>query len=89
MEICIRPRGLGVERNSMGIRDYFRPGETMTQEQLRDFLDKHTPDEYNLVDVRQPGEYQQGHLPGARLIPLAELADRMNELDPTKPTITN
>ena len=72
----------------MGIRDYFRPGKTMTQEQLRDFLDKHTPDEYNLVDVRQPGEYQQGHLPGARLIPLAELADRMNELDPTKPTIT-
>ncbi len=72
----------------MSIRDYFRPGDTMTPEQVRDFLDKHKPDEYNLVDVRQPGEYRQAHLPGARLIPLAELAGRMNELDPAKPTIT-
>jgi rhodanese-related sulfurtransferase len=72
----------------MGIRDYFRSSETMTPEQVRDFLDKHTPEEYYLVDVRQPGEYRQGHLPGARLIPLAELASRMNELDPAIPTIT-
>lgn len=72
----------------MSIRDYFRHTETMTPEQVRDFLNTRTPDEYNLVDVRQPGEYQQGHLPGARLIPLADLDSRMNELDPTKPTIT-
>ncbi len=72
----------------MSIRDYFRSIETMTPKQVRDFLDKHTPDEYTLVDVRQPGEYQQGHLPGARLIPLAELPGRMIELDPAKPTIT-
>jgi rhodanese-related sulfurtransferase len=72
----------------MSIRDYFRSSETMTPEQVRDFLDKHTPDEYNLVDVRQPGEYELGHLPGARLIPLAELAGRIKELDPAKPTIT-
>ena len=72
----------------MSIRDYFRSIETMTPEQVRDLLNKYSPDEYNLVDVRQPTEYQQGHLPGARLIPLAELAGRMNELDPAKPTIT-
>jgi len=72
----------------MSIRDYFRSIETMTPEQTRDFLDKRAPDEYNLIDVRQRGEYQQGHLPGALLIPLAELAGRMNELDPTKPAIT-
>ncbi len=72
----------------MSIRDYFRSIETMTPEQVRDLLDKYTPDEYNLVDVRQPAEYQRGHLPGARLIPLAELAGRMNELDPAKPTVT-
>ncbi len=72
----------------MSIRDYFRSSETMTPEQVRDFLDKRTPDEYNLVDVRQPAEYEQGHLPGARLIPLAELAGRIKELDPAKPTIT-
>lgn len=72
----------------MGIRDYFRPVETMTAEEIREFLDKHKPGDYNLIDVRQPGEYRQQHLPGARLIPLAELPDRLSELDPAKPTIT-
>jgi rhodanese-related sulfurtransferase/rubrerythrin len=72
----------------MAIRDYFRSVETMTAEQVREFLDKHAPSDYNLVDVRQPGEYRQEHLPGARLIPVAELAGRMSELDPAKPTIT-
>lgn len=72
----------------MTVRDYFRPVETMTAEQVRRFLDKHDPAEYNLVDVRQHGEYQQEHLPGARLISVGDLADRLSELDPAKPTIT-
>ena len=72
----------------MAIRDYFRPVETMTAEQVRHFLDKHNPAEYNLVDVRQPGEYQQEHLPGAQLISMVDLAKRLSELDPEKPTIT-
>ncbi len=42
---------------------------------------------YNLVDVRQPQEYERGHLPGAKLIPVGELENRLKELDPTKPTI--
>ena len=46
-----------------------------------------TPDQYNLVDVRQPKEYERGHLPGAKLIPLGELKDRLSEVDPNKPTI--
>jgi rhodanese-related sulfurtransferase len=37
--------------------------------------------------VRQPGEYEQGHIPGATLIPVAQLADRYQDLDPGKPTI--
>lgn len=72
----------------MGIRDYFRSIDTKTPQEIRDFMEAHPPDEFNLVDVRQPGEYQSLHLPGARLIPLAELADRAKELDPSKPTIT-
>jgi rhodanese-related sulfurtransferase len=27
----------------------------------------------DIVDVREPGEWSTGHLPGARLVPLAEL----------------
>jgi len=33
-----------------------------------------------LVDVRQPGEYEQGHIDGARLIPLGEVPDRTGEI---------
>ncbi len=38
-----------------------------------------------VVDVREPWEYQQGHVPGAVLIPLGQLSSRLNELDPGKP----
>jgi len=40
-----------------------------------------------LLDVRQPKEYRKGHLPGAKLIPLPELGDRIHEVDRSKPTI--
>ncbi len=33
-----------------------------------------------LLDVRQPEEYRDGHIPGATLIPLGELPRRVNEL---------
>lgn len=38
-----------------------------------------------ILDVREPWEYQQGHLPGAVLIPLGQLSSRVKELDPEKP----
>lgn len=33
-----------------------------------------------LLDVRNPDEYCEGHIPGARLIPLGELPARLQEL---------
>ena len=33
-----------------------------------------------VVDVRQPDEFRQGHISGAKLIPLGELRKRMKEL---------
>ena len=71
----------------MGIDDYFRSLDTMTPREVRELQDRHQPAEYTLLDVRQPGEYQQQHIPGAQLIPLAELADRVKELDPAKPVV--
>lgn len=38
-------------------------------------------DPVHLIDVREPHELEISHLPGADLIPLGELAARMNELD--------
>jgi rhodanese-related sulfurtransferase len=33
-----------------------------------------------VVDVRQPDEYEEGHVPGAVLIPLDQIPDRVGEL---------
>lgn len=38
-----------------------------------------------VVDVREPWEYRQGHVPGAVLMPLGELAQRASELDAGRP----
>ncbi len=35
-----------------------------------------------LLDVREPDEWQRGHAPGARHIPMGEVPARMAELDP-------
>jgi rhodanese-related sulfurtransferase len=71
----------------MGILDYFKPISTWSAEKIRDFLREKSPRDYNLVDVRQPKEYEHGHLPGAQLMPLGELGGRLKELNPDKPTI--
>lgn len=38
-----------------------------------------------VVDVREPWEYRRGHVPGAVLMPLAQLSERIGELDPERP----
>jgi len=59
----------------------------MPAEKVRQFLNDRNRESYNLIDVRQPKEYEEEHLPGARLIPLVDLPKRLSELDPGKPTI--
>jgi rhodanese-related sulfurtransferase len=71
----------------MSILDYFKPVSTWPPEKIRQFLNQKSSGEYNLVDVRQLEEYEKGHLPGAQLIPVGELPERLAELDPNKPTI--
>ncbi|MFD9373948.1 rhodanese-like domain-containing protein [Streptomyces sp. NPDC059999] len=38
------------------------------------------PEEFTVVDVRTPGEYASGHLPGATNIPFDRIADSLPEL---------
>jgi rhodanese-related sulfurtransferase len=71
----------------MGIMDYFKPVSTWPVEMVRAFLKEKTENEYNLVDVRTPKEYEEGHLPGAQSIPVGDLSARLLELDSNKPTI--
>ncbi len=61
--------------------------KSMTTKQAKDYLDSHDVSDYNLVDVRQDWEYEEFHLPGAKLIPLPELADRLKEIPGDKPTL--
>jgi len=34
-----------------------------------------------VVDVREPGEFAQAHVPGVRLIPMSQLTGRLAEID--------
>jgi rhodanese-related sulfurtransferase len=38
-----------------------------------------------LIDVREPDEYAGGHIKQAKNVPLSELTERTNELDPSRP----
>lgn len=40
-----------------------------------------------IIDVREPDEFAGGHIKGAKLIPLGQLASRMGEIDKTKPVL--
>jgi len=63
------------------------PIKEISADQTRALVSSSDIDNYQLVDVRQPGEYEQGHIPGALLIPLGELPSRYSELDGDKETI--
>lgn len=51
----------------------------MTAEELQQFMASHKEGAYTLVDVRQPIEYAQGHLPGAQPLPLPELQQLLEQ----------
>ena len=57
-------------------------------EDVKEILDKDKSAEYQLLDVRQPYEYEAGHIPGAKWIPLGELEYRHAELERDKKIIT-
>jgi rhodanese-related sulfurtransferase len=71
----------------MNLSTLFRKVPEMSSAAVKELMKQKQPDDYNLIDVRQPGEYEQGHIPGAKLIPLGELASRLGEIDPAKPTV--
>ena len=56
-------------------------------EEAKKFMAEHPEGSYTLLDVRQPSEYEQEHLPGAKLIPLGQLGDSLAAIDKDKPVI--
>ncbi len=59
----------------------------MDFKETNDYIARNPARAVTILDVRQPKEYEESHIPGATLIPLPELPDRMSELDPGKTTL--
>ncbi len=65
----------------------FDRSDSISANEAKELLASHPPGKFTLLDVRQPGEYQEFHIPGAHLVPLKELPDRIEELDRNRETI--
>ena len=69
-------------------------GLTSEQQPMTEQLDDLTPpelaaridrgDDFDLIDVREPNEWNLGRLPGARLVPLGTLNQALETLDPER-----
>ena len=68
-------------------KQFFTPVTSIDSLQAEKLIDDTPPGEINILDVRQPAEYEKGHIPMAKLMPLPELNDRLQELDPDRTTL--
>jgi ArsR family transcriptional regulator len=66
------------------LRGYFRDRDAMEPVSRAELLERLRAGLVAVLDVRPADEFAQGHLPGARNIPLAELEARLAELDPDR-----
>ncbi len=57
----------------------------ITANELKNRMD--AGEDIQLIDVRQPDEYEFAKIEGAKLIPLGEIVQRMNEIDPNRETV--
>ena len=68
-------------------KQFLIPVKNMDTDEARAFIHDHQEGTFTLLDVRQAPEYEKERIPGAKLIPLPELPNRMKEIDPEKPLI--
>ena len=59
--------------------EHLDDGEEISATQLKQKMDR--GDKFTLVDVREPYEYAIAKIPGAKLIPLGTVPERLHELD--------
>lgn len=58
--------------------------ETLFIDELESYRAGRREKDYELIDVREPQEYEAGHIPGARLLPLSRFEERLHELPTQK-----
>ena len=71
----------------MNWKSLISPVNKMTADEAKKFIEGKSAEEYQLLDVRQPKEYEAGHIPGSQFIPLSELPARVGELDKEKTVV--
>ena len=59
----------------------------MTVEDLKKKLD--AKERFSFIDVREPHEFEAAKIPGAKLIPLGELPNRLAEIDKSVPVVVH
>ena len=69
-----------------GVRDEGEISE-MSPHQLKRKIDAEEP--FELIDVREPFEYEIARIDGAKLIPLGEISERLNELSGERPIVVH
>jgi rhodanese-related sulfurtransferase len=69
------------------LKKLFTPTEAMDADNARQYMEGHQEGTYTLLDVRQPWEYEEDHIPGAKLVPLGDLKEGTQDLDPEKPIL--
>ena len=61
--------------------------EEITATELKARLDN--GDDIQIIDVREPNEYEIAQIPNSKLIPLGQVLNRMNEIDPDRETVVH
>jgi len=61
--------------------------QEITATELKARLDK--GDDIQIIDVREPHEYDIAHLENSKLIPLAQVTNRMDEIDSSRDTVVH
>src|SRR5204863_12569 len=69
-----------------GVRDEGEISE-MSPHQLKRKIDAGEP--FELIDVREPFEYEIARIDGAKLIPLGEISERLDELSGERPIVVH
>jgi rhodanese-related sulfurtransferase/rubrerythrin len=71
----------------MFLGSLFKRVQSILPDDVRTIIKEKNANEYCLLDVRQPGEYEQGHIPGAKLIPLGALQAKIDTIPTNRRTI--
>jgi rhodanese-related sulfurtransferase/rubrerythrin len=85
--VCITGKNPIHAEESMNWRPFLTPVTSITTDQAKSYIADKKVDEVTILDVRQPVEYEAGHIPGALLMPLPEITDHLQRIDRTKPVM--